>query len=178
MLIWWGLHKGQESSNEHRHDMIVLKYRSQHIYIKKIVHIWHFFLVNKLLNKFSLILCIWQFYYKNDTQMFNNLSLLTYEIPYIWIYNMYWYIKSQQLDLKWLYPLMVHCWVERLGGSPALFTSPDHILWDKHHLGVICEDFIRTCRAHPGYGHHGCEVWCAVTLAKGSSSDFAKSKLA
>ncbi len=51
-----------------------------------------------------------------------------------------------------------------LGGSPALFTSPDHILWDKHHLGVICEDFIRTCRAHPGYGHHGLRsVMCCDT---------------
>lgn len=50
--------------------------------------------------------------------------------------------------------------------APALFTSPDQILWDKHHLGVMCEDFIRTCPAHPGYGHQRCEVWCAVTGAQ------------
>ncbi len=80
MLIWWGLHKGQESSNEHRHDMIVLKYRSQHIYKHFFVHILHFFLVNKLLTN-----SVWSFAYDSFIIKMILKCLITY---------LCWHMKS------------------------------------------------------------------------------------
>ncbi len=106
--------------------------------------------------------------------MFNNLSLLTYEIPYIWIYNMYWYIKSPQLDLKWLYPLMVHCWVDRQLCLPVrIIFYETNTIW-AWYVRISLERVVLIL----AMAITVCEVWCAVTLAEGSSSDFAKSKLA